>query len=75
MMAGGFVPLIERLANSAPSIGTSRARHLLLIALFLALQQPADDEALAVAQLDRGAGTAHYERRMAQAGPSATANC
>src|SRR6266545_6296443 len=34
-------------------------RHLLLVGLADVLQQPADHEALAVAQLDRGAGATH----------------
>src|SRR5215467_11620693 len=44
--------------------------HLLLVGLANILQEPTDDEALAVAHLDRGARTTHDERgNWRQAGP------
>src|SRR5207248_10062492 len=44
--------------------------HLLLIGLADVLQQPTDDEALAITQLDRGARAPHDQRRdRRQAGP------
>src|SRR5712671_248402 len=51
----GFVPLIGAARKQrAEYRHVAEPGHLLLIALVGALQQPADDEALAVAQLDRG---------------------
>ena len=54
----------EALRNSAPSTGTSPSQGNCEIAFCAdALQQAADHEALAVAQLDRGRGAAHDQRR------------
>src|SRR5207248_635475 len=43
-------------------------RHLILLTLEVVLQQPADGEALAVPQLDRGVGAAHDQARNLRTG-------